>query len=280
MFEVYFLFGLAFIWLVFATVQDVRTKEIYNWVSFSLIVFALGFRFFYSLFVLGNFNFFYWGVLGTIFFFFLSTLFYKARLFAGGDKKLMFSLGAILPIYPVFFQNLNLVLFFILFFLFVGSTYGLLFSFYFGLKNFNSFKKEIKNQFSEKKRIIFLSTIISILFLIFAFYITEFFYLAILLFIFPYLYLFFVSVDEGCMVKKVSPKKLTEGDWLFRDVRVGKKVVRSTWDGLSKKDISLLRNKKFVLIRNGLQFAPVFLVSFVLLFLEIKFHFFFNFLFS
>lgn len=58
MFETVFLFVLALAWIVFATVQDIRTREIANWLSFSLIIFALGFRFFYSLFFAGNFAFF------------------------------------------------------------------------------------------------------------------------------------------------------------------------------------------------------------------------------
>ena len=64
MIEVYVLFGLGLIWILFAVVQDIRTREIANWLNFSLIIFALGFRFFYSLFEMNDFGFFYQGLIG------------------------------------------------------------------------------------------------------------------------------------------------------------------------------------------------------------------------
>jgi len=64
MYEIAFLWILALIWIVFATVQDLKMREIANWLNFSLIIFALGFRFFYSLFSSGGFGFFYQGLLG------------------------------------------------------------------------------------------------------------------------------------------------------------------------------------------------------------------------
>ena len=63
MFEVIFLGILALVWIVFATIQDIKSREIANWLNFSLIIFALGFRFFYSLFELNDFNFLYQGLL-------------------------------------------------------------------------------------------------------------------------------------------------------------------------------------------------------------------------
>src|SRR3972149_8020331 len=105
MLETSFLFVLALIWVVFATVQDFRTREVANWLSFSLIIFALGFRFFYSLFALGNFNFFYQGLLGLGVFFIIGNLLYYGKLFAGGDAKLLIALGTILPGTSNFLSN-------------------------------------------------------------------------------------------------------------------------------------------------------------------------------
>jgi Flp pilus assembly protein protease CpaA len=73
MIEVIFLLSLAFIWIVFAVIQDLKSKEIANWLNFSLIIFALGFRFFYPFFngnnTLQGFSFFYQGLLGLGIFF-------------------------------------------------------------------------------------------------------------------------------------------------------------------------------------------------------------------
>ena len=77
--------------------------------------------------------------------------------------------------------------------------------------------------------------------------------------------MFIKSVDESCMVKEVPVSRVTPGDWLYRDVKVGNKILKATWDGLSESDIKILKRKNRVKIRYGIVFAPVFLISFVLL---------------
>ncbi len=76
MYEVIFLLVLAGIWIAFASVQDLKHREVANWLSFSLIAFAIGFRFFYCLFSggdggSGGFMFFYQGWIGLGIFFIL-----------------------------------------------------------------------------------------------------------------------------------------------------------------------------------------------------------------
>jgi len=263
--EFIFLFILGLMWILFATISDIKTKEIPNWLNFSLIVFAIGFRFFYSLFALEDFSFLYQGILGLGIFFLLGEIFYYGRMFAGGDKKLMLALGAVLPIFPVFNQNLNIFLVFFLLFFLVGAIYGIFGSIFLSVKNFKVFKKGFKILFKENNRLLFVSVFFGIIFLILSFYINSFLYFALLIFIFPYFYFFIKSIDEFCMVREVPISKVTIGDWLYRDVRVGKKVVKSTWDGISESDLKILKGKSKVKIRYGIVFAPVFLVSFVLL---------------
>ncbi len=101
MYEVIFLWALALIYIIFAVIQDIKTKEIANWINFSLIAFSLGFRFFYSLFNGIDFSFFYNGLIGLGIFFVIGNILYYSKVFAGGDAKLMISLGAILPISSV-----------------------------------------------------------------------------------------------------------------------------------------------------------------------------------
>ena len=44
------------------------------------------------------------------------------------------------------------------------------------------------------------------------------------------------------------------------------KTIKAKWDGLSDADIKLLKKKKkFVLIRQGIPFVPVFLITFLIL---------------
>ena len=143
MYEIIFLAVLGIIWIFFAVVQDLKTREIANWLNFSLIIFALGFRFFYSLFI-GEFGFFYQGIYGLGIFFIIGNLFYYGRIFAGGDAKLMIALGAVLPFKESFYENLNFFLIFLAVFLFVGAIYSLITSLWFSFRNFKSFKKHEK----------------------------------------------------------------------------------------------------------------------------------------
>ncbi len=271
MFEIIFLFCLGLVWIVFATFEDLRTSEIANWLNFSLIIFALGFRFFYSLFSVEGFGFFYQGLIGVGIFFILSNLFYYGKMYAGGDSRLMMALGAILPFYSNFQDNLQVFLLFLILFLVVGGIYGLVFSAYLGIKNFSKLKKEFSVQLKKQKKIVIALLFLACVFLVLGFFQKVFFYWGLVWFILPYFYIYVKSVDECCMVKKVLISKLTVGDWLYKDEKVGNKTIKATWDGLSEKDIKLLKKKKFVLVRYGIRFAPVFLISFVLVGIIIKF---------
>lgn len=263
MIEVVFLFALSFIWITFATFSDIKTREIPNWLNFSLIAFALGFRFFYSLFSNANFSFFYQGLIGLGIFFVLSELFYRGKMFAGGDKKLMISLGAVIPVLPNLNDNLFLILSFLFLFFIAGAVYGIIGSVILSLRNFNVFKKGYSKLFREGKVILILSLFAGIVLLILSSNFPPLFYFSIFIVIFPYFYFFIKSVDESCMVKEVQPSKLTPGDWLYKDVKVGNRIIKATWDGLSKEEIKLLKKKGKVKVRYGIVFAPVFLLSFL-----------------
>ncbi len=266
MFHIIFLIFLALIWIIFAVIQDLRKREIANWLNFSLIIFALGFRFFYSLFSNSGFEFFYQGLIGLGIFFVLGNLLYYGRMFAGGDAKLLFALGAILPFSYNFNTNLNLFVLFLILFFFSGAIYGIFVSGFLISRNFKKFKKELSKQVRINKFSLVLSFLLFLVIMVLSFLVFSnllIFYFGIFILVIPLLYLSAKSIDEVCMVKKISPKFLREGDWLYRDVKVGNKVLKKKWEGLSLKDIKLLRKKKFVLIRHGIAFGPVFLISFL-----------------
>jgi len=267
MFEVVFLICLGVIWIIAAVAHDFKTYEVPNWLSLSLIVFALGFRFFYGLFGSEiNFSFFYQGLIGLGIFTILGTLFYYSRIFAGGDAKLMMALGAVIPFYSNFQDNFYLFLKFLLLFLISGAIYGLVMAVSIGVRNRKLFRKEFGKQFKKNKKKLLVFMIFGIVFLVSSFFVFEFLVLSIGLFVFPYLYIAAKSIDESCMIKKVPPEKLTEGDLLYKDVKIGNKKIKATWGGLSKEEISLLKkNKKEILIRYGIPYTPAFLIGFILL---------------
>lgn len=270
MLEVIFLLVLAVVWIIFAVVQDLKKREVANWLNFSLIIFALGFRFFYCLFSseANGFSFFYQGLIGLGVFFVIGNLLYYGRMFAGGDAKLMIALGTILPFSESFFTNMKIFILFFITFLFAGAFYSLTISVILSLKNLRKFKKEFNKQLRIKKKLVYLFLSFGIILMIFGFIENLLFYFGILVFILPYLYIYAKAIDESCMAKKIKTNQLTEGDWLYKDLKIGKKIIKANWDGLSKKDIrEIKKNYNKVKIKQGIPFTPVFLISFVILIL-------------
>ncbi len=268
-----FLIILGLIWIIFAVVQDLRKREIANWLNFSLAIFALGFRFFYSLFGQEGFSFFLQGVVGFGIFFLVGNMLYYGKVFAGGDAKLMISLGAVIPFSETFLVNINSALVFLLFFLVAGAFYGVVIGIYLGIKNRKRFIREFSSQFKKRKSVFYISTLLAVVLIIFAFIENIFLYLGVLAFISPYVYFSAKSIDEACMVKKINTRDLTEGDWLYNNLRIGKRFIEARWSGVSKEEIIFLRKKKkYILIRQGIPFSPVFLISYLALIYIIVFH--------
>jgi len=85
--------------------------------------------------------------------------------------------------------------------------------------------------------------------------------------------IFVKSVEKTCMLKFVEPEKLTEGDWIAKNVIVNKKRIAGPKDlGIEKKQIKQLielKRKgliKKILIKEGIPFVPSFLIAFIITF--------------
>lgn len=266
MMEVIFLSVLAIIWMLFAVSQDLRTRIVSNWLNFSLIVFALGFRFFYSLFSTQSPGFFYQGLIGLGIFFILGNLLYYGKMFAGGDAKLMIALGPVLGFSELFSINLRIFGLFFFLFLFSGAFYGLSWSIFLSIRNFDKFNKEFRKQLKTNRNFIYILMFLGLLVMFGSFINTLFFYLGIMIFILPYFQIYAKAVDEACLIKNIKTKDLTEGDWLYKDLKLGRKLIKAKWEGLSEKEISLIKKKhNKIEIRQGIPFTPVFLISFLIL---------------
>lgn len=265
-----FLFVLAIFWMVFAVVQDFKTREIANWLNFSLIVFAIGFRFFYSFFN-SDFNFLYQGLIGLGIFFVLGNVFYYCRFFAGGDAKLMISLGAIIPFSNNLLTNIKGFSLFLVIFLFVGIFYTFFSSLFLSIKNHKKFSKKFKKIFLKHKKLLFFGLFLSIIFLSFSLYDLVFLYFGCFLFFVLVLFFYLKAVEESCFVNIINTKNLREGDWICNTIKVKNKEIKPTWDGLTKKEISLIRkNYDKIKIKSGIPFSPVFLISFILFIIFFK----------
>jgi len=273
-FENLFLIVLALIWIIGAIFQDLRRREVDNLWNFSLIAFALGYRASISIFG-GNYWFLLNGAIGFIIFLGLGNLFYYSRLFAGGDAKLLIALGIILPISYDWLINLKIFGFFIVLLLLGGSIYALFYAFTLVFNNKKEFGKEFTKQWKIYKNLFLFSLIFVIFWVVVMFFINKVFILIGLIFLlFPILLTFSKSVEESCLRKSVSPKEVTEGDWLYEDIFVGGKKIKSKWDGVSRDELELIKRKckGNVLIKQGIPFTPSFLIALVgLLFLIWKF---------
>lgn len=264
MYDYYFLFGLGLIWLCFAVVQDLRTREISNWLNFSLLGFALLYRGFVSI-SRADASFFWWGVGGTFFFMALAYILYYAHGFAGGDAKLLMALGPIMP-----FERLNdlmvIGLGFVLVLFVCGSLYSLLYTAAYVPRRWMLFKRTFKNIFSTSRKLLWICFGLG---LAAGFLIGLLDPLAGILFfiafaLLPLLYIYGKTLERCFFIKKMSPQQLTEGDWLVHDVSIGKTIIHADVHGLTLRDIALLRKaKKQVMIKEGIPFSPAFFFAFL-----------------
>jgi len=259
-----FLICLAFVWLIFASIEDLKKREVEDWVNFSLIIFALGGRFFYSLFT-NDFSVLYSGLIGFAIFFILGYVFYYGKFFAGADAKLMMAFGAILPFSSNLIINLKgFVLFFFIFFM-VGSVYGLLWSGFLTLVNIKKVKTNFVSLFKKEIKLVYFVLFLVVLFFALGFVFSFCFLISLFFLVLPLLFVWAKSLDNVCMIKSVKPAELTEGDWLVKDISYNSKTIHANWDGLSKHEIRLLvKRGKNVFVRYGIPFIPVFLISFAI----------------
>jgi hypothetical protein len=205
-------------------------------------------------------------LIGFGIFFALGNAFYYGKMFGGGDAKLIYAFGAILPFTTNFIVNLGILLAFLLLFLFSGAIYGLITSVYLGLKNFKLLKKEFPKQFKKKKKLIYLALSLGLVLMILGFIENLLFFLGLFLFVLPYLYVYAKAVDESCMVQSIQTNKLREGDWLYQSIKIGKKIIKSNWEGLTKEEINIIKkSRKNILIKHGIAFVPVFFFAFLVL---------------
>jgi len=265
MIEYYFLLFIAFIWIVFATVQDIKVREVANWLNFSLIAIFLFYRAFYS-YETSNVHFFLVGLLGIGIFYLFSQALYYGRVFGGGDAKLLIGLGGIIP-FNGYFETFLFGLFVIISLLIIGALYTLIYSLFLVKNNKSKFKARFSYFVKELNWKVYIIAISAAFFILW--YGISFYYalcISILFFILLLLYTYLRAVDEACMIKLVNVNNLRVGDWLAEKVRFKGKIIGQSIHGLSEKDIILLRKRsKKVLVKNGVPFVPVFLICFLIM---------------
>ncbi len=227
--------------LIVASITDIKTMEVPDWISYSMIASGLGIRLIYST-ITSSWNYFLYGVLGFLILFVFGNLMYYTKQWGGGDSKLIMGLGALFAtsnIYPNFLLGIitNILL--------IGAIYGVIWGFILAIKNWKNFIKDFKRELIKNKKILVFSLITSLIVITLTYIIIEdkleilIISLIFLIVIFYYFLTMFVrSVENTCMLKKIAPNRLTEGDWVAEDIYYnGKLIYNSKSLGVEKKQI-------------------------------------------
>ncbi len=281
---------LILITLLIATFTDLKRREVPDWLSYSFIAAGIGMRGIFSLF--SGTEMLLAGALGLIAAFLVGAGLYYAKLWGGGDAKLLMGMGIMLGIpLPLQQDSVRLLLFFLLT-LAVGAGIGITILSYYGYRHRKRVAADFKPTVREKSHwqvtafsaaaAFFLLAMIGYFFQYQGQYdwlYPEAFVPALLGFLAPlflalapvsiglfYLYIFTTVVEQIVYVKQMPIRFVTEGDWLAKDLAVGGRIFPRR-KVLTGNDLAFLHRKgiRRAWIRYGLPFIPSFLVGFVLM---------------
>jgi hypothetical protein len=175
-------------------------------------------------------------------------------------------MGAVLPLSNSLGENLISVGVFVLFLLVIGSLWGLAYSLVVAMRNWNKFSREFMKQARERKISFILAIVLAVVFIVIILYIGEMFLLVlpVLIILLPLLYSYGKAVENSCLILLIKTNQLTVGDWLVDRVRVGRKVIMPDWEGVSERELKILKNYRGkVRVKYGIPFVPAFLISFL-----------------
>ncbi len=255
--------------LAVASFCDIRTREVPDWLNFSLIFAGFGLRIIQSL-AEANWHPLLVGITGFLPFLALSLVLYYTRQWGGGDSKLLMAVGVLLGYDYALPLVKNQLFWFLIFLLLAGAVYGLFFIFYFVIRDRRKVLTKAKELFRQGKNWQLIFLLLEIFFLVFSlaayFYLAKnvvFFSLILLPPLFYVLFLLTKAVEEVSFIKEVKPEQLTEGDWLAEEIP-GHKFSRL---GLEKEEIKKLQSMGLhsIKIKTGIPFVPSFLLAYLLM---------------
>lgn len=268
-------FSAALITLGIASISDLRTREVPDWLSYGAIFFGFGLRVLDSI-ISSSWTSLISGILGFTVFVFLALIMFYTGQWGGGDSKLLIGMGVLIGL-PLGFSQIPMLLIFWVNSLLAGAVYGLLYSFWLAFLHRKQFFPVLTKNLKSNRKLKILLIVLSICVLILLKFVTDFrvkttilFMPIILLFTF-YIWLFVKSIEESVMIKNIPLKKLTEGDWIVNDVIIdGKKICGPKDLGIDKKQINKLiklshQGKiKTIKIKEGIPFVPSFFFAMIL----------------
>lgn len=265
--------------LVAATISDLKKREVPNWVNYGLVVVGLGLGLLQSA-VAADWRFIAFSVAGAAAALALASLMFYTGQWGGGDSKLLVGMGAALGLpfsgaVPFLGVN-NLLVSFLFNLVAVSLGYAVVLIALLAFRNRAKFVVELKKQlqsYAKLRRFVLASAVVGIIIIAAANdFLARLSVVIILAAMFFGLHLSLMAkaVEKACMLKRVSPLKLTEGDWIATDVIVaGKRICGPKDLGVEQRQIRqlvvLYKKKKirYVTIKEGIPFAPTFLIAYV-----------------
>ena len=260
------LIATGLIGLIIASISDLKTREIPDWLNFSMIAAGISMRLMQSIST-GIWQYLMYTILAVVAMFLLGNLMYYTRQWGGGDTKLLVAIASIFAIVP---GQKYFLLSFLLNLVIISTLYGLFWCIYFAFKNRAKFRKELPIYIHKNKHKIKLFLSIALLLLIPLLIINDIslrvllLSTSIILLLYPLLTTFIEAVERSAMFKELPVSKLTEGDWLTKDIKIKNKLIYSkSSPGIEKRQINLLKksNIKYVPVKEGIPFVPAFLIS-------------------
>jgi len=276
------LFGFmaGLIGLIIGSYTDIRTREVPDWLNFSLIAIGVGIGIIFSI-VYWDIHFLLSHLIGLCIGVVIGYAMYYAGQWGGGDSKMIMGLSAIIG-FNIFNINWNMPYFaFIINIILVGAAYGIVMSIFLSIKHKKQFTEEFRKLRMHKKvmlwrKIILVVCILGVISALFIPWPLNLFFFGIFAIIFFMSYIWIISkvIEKACMIKTVPVEKLTEGDWILKDVIINKKKICGPKDlGVSKEQIVQLmklkkaRKIKEIWIKEGIPFVPSFLIAYILTYL-------------
>jgi len=256
---------IVFLALVLGSITDITSREVPDSLNYFLIAAGICIRLLLSLLAQDG-SIILSGILGFTLAFLLSLLLYYTGQWGGGDAKLLMGIGAMMGFS---FQRDTFLFGFIINLIVVGAVYGALWSAVLFYKNrlvcMRLFKLHPLRRYDT---VMWLVSIIPVIIGLFFIDFLVVFILSAILLMGSYMLIIFMKViEEGCMIKEQKVEKLTEGDWVEKEVVVkGKKICGPTDLGLSLEQIAQLKKLKVksILIKEGIPFVPSFLIAFLI----------------
>ncbi len=273
---------LLLIGLTIATYSDIKTKEVPNWLNFSIIISLFSFYLFSSL-ISNNWNILIISLIGFGIFFTIGNIMYYTKQWGGGDSKILMMIGAAIPEYPEFLLkyfnpslNMNFLIILFINIMIVGAIYSIILGIILGIKNkeklikYYKEKSKIKNIKKLKKITIYFSISGILLSMImiknFQFKLSAIIILALPLVLF-YFWLTISAIEKASMIKTINSNKLREGDYITHQIKVNKQIIyKPSTQGITKEQIKLLNKNKIkkIIIKDGIPFLPAIILAVII----------------